>query len=186
MPRDNHPYCNRKTAQIQVSVFTKGHIAASQDYYFVPSGGTIVGSGPIVLWDLADALVGEHTITVGIGSQDVLSGKTITKKILVEQCDICDLPCSCPPAPEIRVPKGPLSPGDLFIARTNLLKGATYSWRVSGGTILEGGMSTKVLVKAGTADIITVAASIKLDGLDPSCNCPEEASAIVQVVKEKR
>ena len=53
----------------------------------------------------------------------------------------------------------------------------TYNWTVSGGTIESGQGTPSIRVRTSRSDAgNTITARVSLGGLDPSCNCPSEAS----------
>ena len=76
----------------RIEVRASGPEGDELKYVYTVSGGTIVGNGPTVIWDLAGATPGTYSITAGIefdagafGRQ--VWGKTITKLAKVLPCE---------------------------------------------------------------------------------------------------
>jgi hypothetical protein len=68
---------------ISVSSVAKDEENDVLTYYYQVSGGTIVGTGATVTWDLTGVAPGTYTITAGVDDGCGLCGKTITKTVIV-------------------------------------------------------------------------------------------------------
>jgi hypothetical protein len=70
---------------LMVNVATNAEDAENDvlDYYYVVSGGRIVGSGSSVQWDLNGVAPGTYTITARVDDSCGVCGKTITQAVLV-------------------------------------------------------------------------------------------------------
>lgn len=68
-----------------INVATKAEDAENDvlDYYYVVTGGRIVGSGSNVQWDLNGVLPGTYRITARVDDSCGVCGKTITQAVLV-------------------------------------------------------------------------------------------------------
>lgn len=53
-------------------------------YNYTVSGGTIVGKGKDVIWDLSDAKPGKYTVTAGVDDGCGLCGETKTQTVVVK------------------------------------------------------------------------------------------------------
>jgi len=180
-PMKGH-HCSKEELIIKVSAATDGVLKSDERFYFIPSGGTVIGSGADVVWDLSEASPGKYSITAGIGKNDIISGKTITRSFVVTECSECDPPHDCPnvallgPVSSIRV-------GQSFIVRGKFagdLKGITFKWKAEGAAIIDGGSNLQILVKA-PAKAGSIRIVLEVDGLDPSYNCVTGATQIFTI-----
>ncbi len=174
-----HTECNEDDARIRVRVHTKEVPKTESTYYYIPSGGRIMGSGPEVVWDLSEVPPGNYTISVGVGRDDVIAGETLSKTITVRECDVCDRPCSCPTI-EIEKPKGFVTAGDAFIIRSRYTGSdrLAYKWTISAGTIIAGKNADSVLIRTSGSDAgKKIRVMLEISGTDERCNCP----TVVQV-----
>jgi len=149
-------------------------------YQYTVSGGRIVGTGPTVSWDLSGVAPGSYTITAGVDDGCGICGKTMTQTVTVANCN-CKAACNCPSL-TVTGPAGITAPGGTMTFVANVSGGSqdqvvTYNWTVSAGTI-SSGQGTPSITVAVPADMPggNITATVDLGGLDPSCNCPHNAS----------
>ena len=147
-------------------------------YNYTVSGGRIVGSGANVQWDLSGVQPGTYTITAGVDDGCGFCGQTQTRTVTVENCPNC-ITCECPTL-SVSGPAGVTNPGDVMTFTANVSGGpdVTYNWNISGGGTIESGQGTpSIRVRTSRGDAgSTITARVTLGGLDPTCNCPSEAS----------
>jgi hypothetical protein len=149
-------------------------------YNYTVSGGRIVGTGANVQWDVSGLPRGTYTITSGVDDGCGICGQTQTKTITIAECADCVKICECPSL-TVSGPAGITAPGEAMTFTANVSGGSqdqvTYNWTVSAGTI-ESGQGTPSITVRTTPDMAgsNVTATVHLGGLDPSCNCPAEAS----------
>lgn len=178
-------HCTKERASVKVTTTAKQGPKDNLIYYYVPSGGRIVGQGPSVLWDVSEAVPGTHSITVGVGTGAVIRGKLVTKTIRVEKCDVCDLACLCPSL-WISGPTAPVKAGDAFIVRAAVGgsdEKITYQWEILGGTIVDGQKNAQILVKAPDNSDAVTTVTVEIGGTDPHCHCSTTASKKISIVK---
>ena len=157
-------------------------------YNYTVSGGRITGTGANVTWDLGGVQAGTYTITSGVDDGCGLCGQTKTETVKVVPCPNCVTPpkCDCGTL-SVSGPAGVTEPGSTMTFTANLSGGTssnvTYNWSVSAGTI-ESGQGTPSITVATTREMAgsSVKATVNLGGLDPACNCPNEASETASVI----
>ncbi len=171
--------CAEEQARVSVATVTSGGNMDGLRYYYVASDGVITGDGSTVVWDLSNARAGTHTITVGIGKDDVVIGATVTRSVKVLECE-CNPPCVCPtivvtgPAASVRV-------GNRFIVSAKVAgSGTTYRWTVSDGHVLEGQSAARALIQA-PSNANPVRVTLTIGGTDPSCDCPTTESIEIPI-----
>lgn len=181
--------CPKDAAKVKVTTLTKKAIGNNLNYYYTVSAGQIIGQGENVIWSFEGARPGTHTITVGVGSDNVIRGNVIAKTIELEDCPSCHpTPESCVcPLISVSGPSKTVKTGDtvVFVAE---LKGGDqkfvgYQWTVSGGTIAAGQGTSQIMIKVNSevADNKLVTAKVKIDGYGLCDVCPREISKIVSV-----
>ena len=143
--------CPKNGTRVNVRTSVDNPKSQAVKYRYVVSGGEIIGQGASVVWDLSKAVAGNYTITVGLGGDGVIRGKTITKTVRLNECPVCDLPCICPSI-SIEGPAGAIGAGDAFVVRAEVRGGEDekyrkMTWRVSEGSIVEGQGTTEVLIR---------------------------------------
>lgn len=74
-----------RSPDLMINVATNADDAENDvlDYYYVVSGGRIVGSGSNVQWDLNGVPPGTYTITARVDDSCGVCGKTITKGVMI-------------------------------------------------------------------------------------------------------
>ena len=95
-PYKDGMYCDGDKSSISVSATAKEVEENGLIYRYFVTGGTIIGNGANVIWDLKGAKMGNYLITVALVKDAAVKGKTITKSFSYGECDTCDPPCSCP------------------------------------------------------------------------------------------
>jgi hypothetical protein len=151
-------------------------------YQYTVSAGRIVGTGANVSWDLSGVPAGTYTITAGVDDGCGICGKTQTQTVTVADCK-CKVACSCP-AISVTGQAGITQPGGTMTFTANVSGGSqdqalTYNWTVDAGTITSG-QGTPSITVAVPPDMKggNITATVTLGGLDPSCNCPNQAHEI--------
>ncbi len=145
-------------------------------YNYTVSGGRIVGTGANVQWDLGTAQPGTYTITTGVDDGCGVCGKTDTKTIRVEECQDCEVICSCPTL-TISGPSSVTRPGDTMTFTASSSGDVTYNWTVSAGEIESGQGTSSITVRTTEAMAgSNVTATVEIGGVDPNCNCVTTAS----------
>jgi hypothetical protein len=149
-------------------------------YNYTVSGGRIVGQGANVQWDVSGLQKGTYTITSGVDDGCGICGQTQTKTITIAECPDCRQECECPSL-TVSGPAGITAPGGTMTFTANLSGGSqdqvTYNWTVSAGTI-ESGQGTPSITVSVPSDMAggNITATVDIGGMDPSCNCPANAS----------
>jgi hypothetical protein len=184
--------CTEDKARIHIKAFANLPAGEKPTFYYLVSGGTIIGEGAEVIWDFSKSPAGPYTVTVALGVGGVLRGvggvlrgTTITKTVQVDDCPICDFGCSCPTL-SISAPTGRVKVNDTFVMRANVEGGKdnTYAWKVTAGKIIGSPNGSQVLVKA-TPDTAgkQIEATVHIGGTDLACNCTTTASEFVTIAK---
>jgi hypothetical protein len=166
---------------VATSAFDKENDVITYDYKI--TGGRIIGTGPKVKWDLADAQPGTYTITAGVDDGCGICGATKTLTITVaDGCEGCGY-VECPTIdisgpPHIKV--GTISE---FIAHVSggSQQSVTYNWSVVNGEIV-GGQGTP-LIKIRAANNLdpgtgrgSVSVTLKIGGPNPQAMCPDSVT----------
>jgi len=147
-------------------------------YEYVVSGGRIIGSGANVQWYLKDVLPGTYTITVGADDGCGICGKKITREIKVEAC--------IPTTSDITCPVVTLYSADttnnrgVYTVIANFSGGSqnqavTYSWSITGGSLVSGQGTPSVVVRPDQSKTPTVA-TVSIGGIPSEGSCLNEAS----------
>jgi hypothetical protein len=182
-------HCSEDKQKIKVT--TKANMPENNNftYYYMVSGGHIIGQGANVIWELVGR-PGKYTITVGLGKDNVIQGKTITKTVQLEDCDNCDLPpppCACPTL-SIIGPGKSVRNGDLIIFEAKTEGGTQkfleYKWTISGGTMITGQGTSRLLVKTTAKDSDSVTAKVEISGGGLCDTCLREMSKSVPVTSK--
>lgn len=150
-------YAQCQEGDLKVKVATVATNAGKNDltYYYLVTGGRIIGEGANVIWDFSKTRLGKYSITVGVGSGGVIRGKILTKTIDLEECPHCPSECECPEL-SLFAPTETVKAGDAFIVSSSVGgfddEDIIYTWKVSGGTIVSGQGTPKILVKSNSTD----------------------------------
>lgn len=170
--------CSAKWSTIDVTSVSKTAEKNNLTYYYVVSGGEIVGQGAQVKWDLGRVRSGEYKMMVGVGANGIVRGKTVVKTIRVQLCD-CHPPCSCPTI-SVSAPTKPTKPGDLMTFTTSVSGGTqdsvAYNWTVSDGKIVSGQGTWEILVDTTEIAGKSITATVEIGGLCSGA-CQRTASA---------
>lgn len=179
--------CRKSEMYVNVKTLAK-NADAGMTYYYIVSGGEIVGEGAEVKWVFGEAPPGEYAITVGIGRDNVIPGKTLSRTISRRECSHCHIPCECATV-SASGPEGHVKPGDTIVL-TSKVEGPgdkfSYKWMISAGNILNDPKSSSIMVKI-PADFkeSEFLATFQLDGTNPACNCPREVTVTVKMLGTK-
>lgn len=185
-----HGACSRETS---VEIVASSKIAEKErlTYYYLVSGGKIIGKGSKVVWDFTGARPGKYSITVGVGRDSNIKGKTITKTFLFKDCPDCDGGCVCPSL-SVTGPTTPTKAGENMVFTANVSGGSqdtvTYKWTVSEGKIAEGQGTSQILVKT-TSEMKgrLITATVEIGGINGLCyggECQNNASASGEVTNK--
>jgi hypothetical protein len=177
---------SKEDEKLKVSIIAKNTEKEELSYYYFVSGGKIVGEGSNVIWDFFGVLPGEYSITIGVGKDFIINGKTITKKIIVQEASICDPPCDCPSLSITRSAKMPVR-GDslIFTAKIGEIKNIQLKWTISNGTIIAGQGSAQILVKpSNKASVESMTVTLEIQGYDLCRDCQMEKTIVVYFRKE--
>ncbi|MBX3288217.1 MAG: hypothetical protein KF855_02635 [Acidobacteria bacterium] len=154
--------------------------------YYTVSEGEIEGEGSNVVWKLLNSPPGKHSITIGLGKGGIIRGETITRYVSISECSVCDLPCECFNV-VLKPPDEPVGPGDTFIVKAVVggdIQKASYKWTVSDGTIIAGDKTAQILVRNNPkTESAKINVTLEIGGNDIECNCPNEFSVEVPIVK---
>lgn len=177
---DEQQVCPKSRENINVSTIIKNTGDSGVDYYYLITGGKIFGEGPNVVWNFEKARPGKYEITAGIGKDNVLFGKTITKTIELKECSSCDKFCACPNI-SIYGPATPVKAGNSVIFKVGMSEHKeyfTYKWSVSAGTISTDPGKRHIIVKT-TPEMAgkTLTATVEIGGLCHQCP-PTESKTI--------
>jgi hypothetical protein len=185
-------YCSKEAAAVKVTTVVKNAEKNDLTYYYVVSDGHIIGEGANVVWSFEAAREGKHTITVGLGSDSIIRGKTVTKTIEALECTSCHeppKPCACP-ALSVSGPAKGFKAGDSIIFTASAEGGTQiftkYQWSVSSGTIINGQGASQIIVKTNsdeTADVL--AATVEISGYGLCDECPRTTSKSVSRLSKK-
>lgn len=172
--------CSKSELNIKVKTSSKDAEKNDLNYYYVISGGQIIGQGSDVVWNFSDVKPGNYTITASVGSDYVIYGKTVSKTIELKECPDCDYWafCECPII-EVTGPTKPIKAGDSIIISANVSGGSqesvTYNWKITGGTIISQRSAPQIIVKVDSnKKIFPVRATVEIGGL--CATCPNEES----------
>lgn len=144
--------CGEEQTHVKVSVKISAENENNLTFYYVISGGKIIGNGSEVIWDLSQTRPGRYSITVGVGKDNVLSGKTLTKSVDIEECGGCDPPCVCPSLIKITGPQKSAKEGDIIVlsasvAYSDKKEFLKYNWKITNGEIIKGQQTDQILVR---------------------------------------
>jgi hypothetical protein len=183
LSRGPESICSKEQMIVQVKT-TSRNVTDDLTYYYAVTGGTIVGNGASVKWDLRDTRPGTYTLSVGIGKNNIILGKIATNTISEKTCGACDMGCECATI-SASGPADIVKPGDtiVFTSKVGGLDGKlSYKWMVSAGTILNDPTSSSIMVKI-PADFKEgeFLATFQLDGTNPACNCLREVTVTVRM-----
>jgi hypothetical protein len=179
-------YCSKKEENVKVSVVVKNDKKKGLVYYYHVSGGKIIGQGANVIWDFSGMRPGEHSITVGVGKDFIITGKTVTKRILVKECDICDPPCNCLSFSILGPTMMPVR-GDtlIFTAKIEDLKNVKFNWNITSGIIIAGQGTPQIMVKTSNdTSLESVSSTLEIQGYDFCADCQTEKTATVYFQKD--
>jgi len=176
--------------ELQVSIVTSTAVRNPLTFNYAVSGGKVIGSGPIVVWDLDEMAPGTYEISVEITDGENKIGKRISKTVKLIFSPECDCNVSCPSL-EIRTDKKAVRPDDKVIFHLSMLGGEfanrtlDYDWTVADGRIESGQGTEEITVLTDKHhESAEVEVSVEVNGLNPSFNCPVRASESVAFGKQ--
>jgi hypothetical protein len=178
--------CPKYKENVKVSVSAKSAQSPDLIYYYIVTGGKIIGKGANVIWDFEDTYSGKYELTVGVGKDNVIFGNIMSKTIQVQECPNCDFPhCECPQI-TISGPNGPIKPGSsiMFEARVEggVKTSPIYKWTISHGEIITGQGKPQIIVKTPPGIVGEFTAILEVENI--CTDCPNKISKIV-MFKEK-
>jgi hypothetical protein len=170
-----------KDPVVEVRTFAEaGTLRDKLIFTYSVSGGRILGSGPVVKWDLTDLAPGTYDIAVRVGDSDGVSN-TQNNQVKVVEID-CGGDIECPYI-SLSVPERIGITND-FILTGNVSGGSTgtvgYLWSATGAEIIAGSGSATVRVRvpitgSDTEPVIT----LKLDVPPIFSTCPLTKSIFI-------
>jgi len=141
-------------------------------YKWTTTGGTIIGEGPVVTWNLAGLKPGYHKASLDIvsagsdGECNAFSSVTVLVNACAEVRPVCPaVEISCPTAVAIDQP----------LTFTSKMAGGTpginpvYNWTVSAGTITAGQGTDTIKVDTTGLAGQTIRASLSIGGYNLDC-----------------
>ena len=143
-------------------------------YAYSTSEGTIAGQGKLVVWDLNNALRGQHevrvTVTDGKGGK-VEAALTVT----TVDAGACDPPP--PPCPVIKVScpdelerSKPFIFSALIEGEGNSYEPPSFHWKLNAGKIVKGEHDFEIeATTTGANGFDSITATVEVSGFDPSC-----------------
>jgi hypothetical protein len=177
---------SKESEKLKVSTIAKNTEKEELSYYYFVSGGKILGEGSNIIWDFSGMRPGEYSMTVGVGKDFIISGKTITKKIIVQDPRVCDPPCACPQISVLGTKSMPKH-GETIIFTNNVEseKNREFHWTVSGGIIIAGQGTSQIMVKTSNdASFESVSVTLEVKGYDFCADCQMEKKTTVYFRKD--
>ncbi len=173
--------CPEDGLNVKVKTLSKSAEKNNLNYYYTVSGGKIIGQGADVIWNLSQTRLGKYTITAGVGKDNVIRGKILTKTIEIKECD-CHFICECPTI-SVSSSKKTVNKGELIEFKVDVNGGTQdevkYNWTVENGIIFEGQGTLAIKVQVLTGESVT--AIVEIGGLCDSCSHTDSES--VKIVK---
>jgi len=184
------PGCQSKSGDCPIVRPIKVHATVSDpnsgsaQFTYKVSGGTILGSGDDVQWDLSNVHEGIYQLTV-----KTKSGMRKSVQVKVNACPdcLCDYFC---PSISVSGPSTVIEAGSIAVFTANVQGGPEspiYKWKVSGGKIVSGQGTPSIEVKTKHENIAReVTASLEIKGRElllHDCTRVASGSAIVQPIK---
>lgn len=176
-------YCDEEGRKINIHTIAENAEKNGLQFYYLVSGGKIIGSGKDVVWDFTNAKSGKYIIAVGVGKNGTIQGSLKTKTVSVFECE-CHPSCLCATI-SVSGPNALTKVGEDMIFTANVSGGSQdsviYNWTVSNGKITEGQGTSRIVVKT-TKEMKgqTVTATVDVGGLCAS-ECPRNASSTGEV-----
>jgi hypothetical protein len=185
-PREGQACGDQTTVTVQTTATDAENDPLTYSYNV--SGGTIVGQGANVSWDLSNARPGTYTITAAVNDGCGVCGQTQTRTITVAECD-CVPACECPSL-SISGPAGVTAPGSTMTFTANVSGGSqsqviTYNWTVDRG-VIESGQGTPSIVVRTDSSMAggNVTARVDIGGVPADCGCTTTASETAPVAAQ--
>lgn len=139
-------------------------------YRYVVTGGSVIGDGSRVRWDLKKAAPGDYKIRVFVDDRHGHK-RSAFASVKVEACPACDPPCS---TLDIVGPKDSVEEGQPAIFVANFSGGeeppTSYTWTISAGKIIKGQGTASITVDTTGAGGKDLAVIVNLAGIDPTCS----------------
>ena len=150
-------------------------------YKYSVSGGSVIGEGKNVIWNLSNTKPGTYhiTVTVSDGNQTKEATETIVVRNCTPTCGLCD-------CPEISVSGSQsVEAGEIVTFKANVSGGTggdiNYKWTVSQGEIIDGQETPEITVLTSREMMGSVKATVEILGL--CLDCVKTASAEAQITK---
>ena len=143
-------------------------------YEYKASEGTISGTGKSVVWDLNDALRGEHEVRVIVSDG---KGGRVEAPLTVTTVDAsnCDPPPPLCPVIKVSCPDE-LDKSKPFIFSAHIegeskeYEPRSYHWKLNAGKIVKGQDEFEIeATTTGANAFDSITATVKVTGFDPSC-----------------
>jgi len=144
-------------------------------YEYSTTGGSIVGKGKFVSWDLKDALQQKHEVRVTV--TDGKGGK-VEASLTVAMVDggSCDPPP--PPCPWVKITcpsemdkSKPFVFSVVIEGNTQSYAQPSFHWKLNAGRIVKGEHAAEIeATTSGANGFDSITATVEVGGFDPSCN----------------
>lgn len=175
---------------INVDAVINGKIGKKPNYEYSVSGGTIVGSGSKVVWDMSKAMPGTYVVTTTARGGSTKTKLSTTRTITVQECGDCFAECLDCPDLDIHASRETISPGETVEFWLAQLGGEfKYRWAVEGGEIIAGQGTDHITVKVDpklTKNQISMTVKIVDGGFCFEVGgCPDHAEMELQLTDPK-
>jgi hypothetical protein len=155
-------------------------------YTYAVTAGRIEGAGAAVIWDLEDALIGQHTATVLVKNKKGARA-TAALTVRIVACSSCDAPevfiRECP-AVVVECPaeieSGKLISFVVKITGGKSYRSVSYSWRTDAGRIVEGEFEKKMTLDLLRFPFEKVTATVGVGGFDPACVTSASCTTLIK------
>jgi hypothetical protein len=144
-------------------------------YKWTTTGGTIIGEGPVVTWNLAGLKPGYHKASLDIQSigSDGTCQAFSSVSVLVNPCAEVKPVC---PAVQVVCPTDvaagqPLTFGSYVTGGVPANTKAIYNWTVAGGTIISGQGTDTIKVEASAGQSVTATLAVEGYNLECAASC---------------
>ena len=173
--------CTEREENIRVAVITR-KLRSTDRLRYAATGGRIIGEGPNIVWNFASTRPGKYTLTVELERDDKIIERSVPSVVELKECEWDPPPCECPTV-MVSGSVDAASSGDTLAFEAKIGGGAsadpTYNWTVSGGTIVSGQETLKLVVATSAESGGEVTATIELKGVcDNSCQ-PQASKTVI-------
>lgn len=157
----------------------------TSEYHYSVTAGKIIGKGTRVKWDLSGVAPGTYRIK----AMEMRRGKPVGEERSARVTVVSEL-CNCDPACPVVSVSGPdrvIKTGESFDLIASISGGSQdraimYNWTISAGEIVSGQGSPNVRIQApSTNSFKNMQVTLTIGGIDPSFNCPINATQEITI-----